>query len=259
VTPDPIAMIEREVRAEHATKNGHAAIRAGAQFSSVGEDRYRFELPAIGVVFDIDRLRRDKSELSGELAVSCQLPGARTVNGILSIADFNLSSLRARQDRAKALAQRANVQGVDWYGLVEEFCQRVLSADRKGQPAVDLRTVAAPADTLAIEVEGFQVWRKHPTVIFGDGGTAKSYLGLYYAGMLAERGISVALFDWELGAEDHRVRLERMFPDGMPRVLYARCERALVHETDRLRRIVRENAIEFAIFDFGCIRVRWPP
>jgi len=63
----------------------------------------------------------------------------------LSIADFNLSSARARQDRAKLLSLRANTGDLDWVGLVEEFCQRVLQAERTGQPAVDLRTLELPA------------------------------------------------------------------------------------------------------------------
>ena len=61
--------------------------------------------------------------------------------------------------------------------------------------------------------------------------------------------MSVAFFDWELAAEDHRVRLEKLFPDGMPRLLYARCERPLVAEADRLRGIVRDEGVEFCVYD----------
>jgi hypothetical protein len=69
----------------------------------------------------------------------------------------------------------------------------------------------------------------------------------------------VAIFDWELAGEDHRDRLERLFWEGMPRVSYARCERALVYECDRLRRIVREEAIEFALFDSIAFACDGPP
>ena len=74
-----------------------------------------------------------------------------------------------------------------------------------------------------------------------------------------ERGLSVALFDWELAGDDHRDRLERLFPDGMPRILYARCERPLVYEADRLRRIVRENGIDYSIFDSVAFACDGPP
>ncbi len=250
---------DANIRSEQARKDGHAAVTAGAEFSSLNEDRYRLSLPAIGVVFEVDRLRREHSELIGELCVRCELAGARTVDGTLSIADFNLSSARARKERATLLRERANTGDLDWLVLIEEFCQRVLQADRTGQPAVDLRTLPAPAPDDDFQVEGFHLPRRHPTVMFGDGGTAKSYTGLWLAGRLSERGVRVGLFDWELCGEDHRERLERLFSDGMPRVLYARCDRPLVYEADRLRRIAREHELEYLIYDSVAFACDGPP
>jgi hypothetical protein len=106
-----------------------------------------------------------------------------------------------------------------------------------------------------IKVDGLAFPRRHPTILFGDGGSAKSYTALYIAGQLSQRGLSIGLFDWELSAEDHRDRLERLFGATMPRIFYARCARPLSAESDRLRRVVCENKIEFAIFDsiaFAC-------
>jgi hypothetical protein len=223
------------------------------QFQAFGGDRYQLTIPDIGVTLEIDRLRRESHELWGELSVRCELPGARSVDGkgMLSIADMNLSSARARLDRAKMLGARANTGNqLDWAGLIEEFCQCVLQADRYGQPSVDLRTVERPnsADAM-IEVASLVIPKRHPTILFGDGGSVKSYLALYIAGLLAEHEIRVALFDWELDDGDHRDRLERLFPDGMPYIEYARCERPLVYEADRLRRIVRDKQIDFSMFD----------
>jgi AAA domain len=236
------------------------AAAAEREFVAVSEDRYRLSIPGIGVALEIDRLRRDHNELLGELSVRCELPGARAVNGNLSIADFNLSSARARIDRAKFLAGRAAVKEIDWTSLVEEFCQRVLVADRAGQPAVDLRTLPRPsADDDMVAVEGLALPRRHPGILFGDGGAGKSYLALYLAGRIAEKGVPVALFDWELAGDDHRDRLERLFPDGMPRILYARCERPLVYEADRLRRIVRDGGIGYSVFDSVAFACDGPP
>jgi hypothetical protein len=110
-----------------------------------------------------------------------------------------------------------------------------------------------------LDVEGLALPKRHPAILFGDGGTGKSYTALYLAGRIAEKGISVALFDWELAGDDHRDRLERLFPDGMPRILYARCERPLAFEVDRLRRIVRESGIEFSVFDSVAFACDGPP
>lgn len=229
------------------------------EFEALGTDRYRLRIPGFAITIEVDRLRRDRHELIGELAVFFDLPGARKVGGALSIADFNLSSARARQDRAKLLAQRAQTDTLDWLGVLEEFCQRVLAADRNGQPAVDLRSLPRPGADDSLEVEGLSLLRRHPTMVFGDGGAAKSYLCLFIGGRLAQRGLRVALFDWELAGEDHRDRLERLFGPSMPKLIYARCERPLVYETDRLRRIGRDEGIEFAIFDSVAFACDGPP
>lgn len=224
------------------------AIKADSPFSQEAEDRYKLVVADGCITIEVDRLRRDSHELVGELAVKCSLPGARTYDGIISLADFNLSSARARTERARLLAVRSNTDGLDWQGYLEEFCQRVLAAERKGQPAVDLRTLERPSDD-SIKVEGLNLPRRHPTIIFGDGGAAKSYTALFLGGCLVQQGLAVALFDWELAGEDHRDRLERLFGKTMPRISYVRCDKPLVYEMDRLRRIVRDQQIDFALYD----------
>ena len=228
-------------------------------FTQNGQGLYRLSLNDIGITFEIDRLRRESHELIGELCVRCRLTGARTYDGNLSIADFNLSSARARTDRAKLLATRSNADGLDWVGFMEEFSQRVLSAERSGQSAIDLRSIDRPSPDDTLSVSGLTFPRRHPTIIFGDGGAAKSYTALYLAGGLVEQGFTVALFDWELAGEDHRDRLERLFGIGMPRIIYARCERPLVYEVDRLRRIVREENVDYEIFDSVAFACDGPP
>jgi len=232
-------------------------------FQQVDGDAYRMTVPALGIELHVDRLRRESHALTGELAVRCRLPGARTVgDGLLSVSDFNLSSQRARQERAKYLAARAraNDDDVDWGGLVEEFCQRVIAGERAGSPAVLLKDVprAGPDDVHL--VDGLPLLARHPTVIFGDGGAAKSYLALYAAGKLDHKGLRVALADWELAGEDHRERLERLFgPADLPGVFYLRCDRPFVHEVDRLRRLVRDQRIDYLVCDSVSFACDGPP
>jgi len=257
--PVPIeSMIRREVARVAPAKGKDSLPR---EFRAWGDDRYSFAVNDLGISIEVDRLRRERGELIGELSVRCELPGARVVNGAsLSVADLNLSSARSRGERAKLLAGRANIKDLDWLGLVEDFCQRVLDAERVGLPAVDLREVPRPdLNEATYEADGFAVPKDHPTIIFGDGGTCKSLFALRFAGRLSERGIRVGYFDWELGPGDHRDRLERLFGDTMPRILYARCERPLIYEADRLRRIVRENGIGYAIFDSVAFASDGPP
>src|SRR6516162_7533834 len=244
--------IERALEQAHARASHPKKLPALAaverNFRALGDDRYLMEVEDLAITFEVDRLRRERGELTGELTVGCRLPGARTVNGngTMSIADLNFSSAQARTTRAKHLAKLCSIPILDMEVLVEEFCQRVLQADRDGQPGVYLHTLSKPdRENDNVEIHGLILPKRHPSIIFGDGGSVKSYLGLYIAGTLAKEGIPTALFDWELAGEDHRDRLERLFGNLMPRILYVRCERPLVHEMERLRRMVREKGIAY--------------
>jgi hypothetical protein len=229
--------------------------RAAHAFEEIARDRYRLAIPEARITIEVDRLRRESHELVGELAVRCDLPGIKTYDGTLSIADFNLSSARARSERAKLLTARSLVK-LEWGSYLEELCQQVLSAERRGLPAVDLRSLERPAKDDSLLIDGIRLPRRHPTILFADGGALKSYYALHASGRLADLGLAVAFFDWELCGEDHRDRLERLFgPEKMPKILYASCERPLVHEVDRLSRIVRDNRIDYAVYDsvvFAC-------
>lgn len=227
------------------------------------EGRYALQVPDFALTFHVDRLRRERHELVGELTVRApDLAGAATVNGVLNCSDFNLSSARARQDRARLLSQRSKAPDLDWFGLLEELCLQVMEAERTGTPAVDLRAVACPARTdTDWVVSGFHLPRRHPSIAFGDGGSLKSYVALYLLGDLHRRfGLRVGLFDWELDAEDHRIRLAELFgEDDLPSVTYARCDRPLVQEVDRLRRIVQEAELDYVAYDSIAFACDGPP
>jgi hypothetical protein len=221
-------------------------------FQVLAEGHYRLADAAHGIEYDVDRLRRDRGELIGELAVSCGLVGARVIDdAILSIGTFNFSSPRTRQEHAKRLAERSRTNGkLDWHAQLEELCQRVIKAERTGQPAIVLRTLARPVADVDHDIDGFTFPQQHGTILFGDGGACKSLFALYLGGRLAERGVRVALFDWELDAAQHRLRLEALFgADRMPDVRYVRCDRPLIYEVDRLQRLRHQDQLDFLLYD----------
>ena len=224
-------------------------------FSPNGDGRYSLLIPQFGITIEVDRLRRERHELWGELQVTCDMEGANTVEGgSLSLADFNMSSAQSRTSRAKLVAGRSKARDLDWEGMLEEFCQRVIKAERQGAPAVHLRDLPEPDMTRqSFGVYGLTIPQRHPSILFGDGGSAKSYLALGIAGHLAE-DTRVAYFDWELDANDHRYRLGKLFVD-MPDLLYVKCDKPLVHDIDRMKRIVEDEGIDYAVFDsivFAC-------
>lgn len=218
---------------------------------------YRLHVPGCEVTFELDRLAWARHELSAELLVRTELRGTDAIDGVLSVSRLNLSSSRARAYHAEQLARQSRAADIPWAPLLEELALRVLAAERSGDDALMLRDVPCVADEQrSVRVCGFQLPWRHPAILFGDGGTCKSYVALYIGGLLAQMGYRVGLFDWELDESDHRERYGRLFGEQMPpRLYYARCSRALVYEADRLRRIVRQQGLDYAIFDsvgFAC-------
>jgi hypothetical protein len=222
-------------------------------------DGYVLEIPQLGTELRVERVRRERGELIGELTVASNLPGTRSATGILHVADFNLSSARARTERAKILAERANTTDIDWTGLLEQLCQATIEAERAGQPAMLLRDLARPVVGEDLVVDGIRLLRRHPVILFGDGGDAKSYIGLYLATRLAEAGLGILYVDWEFAGEDHRDRLERLCGPEMPGLWYVRAERPLVAEVDRLRRIVATERIDYLVADSIAFACDGPP
>jgi len=111
------------------------------------EGRYVFTVLDGTVDFIADRLRRERHDLHGELEVRCVLAGVRTYDGVLTVGSLNFSSPAARRDRARHLAERAKTNDIDWLGYLEEFTQRVLAADRAGEPAIHLPNVTVAAES----------------------------------------------------------------------------------------------------------------
>lgn len=227
------------------------------RFSRAGEGRYVLDVADLCTVLDLDRVKRDKwGALRGELTVRCDLPGAATIDGNLAWSgELTISDTRGRADVLRALESRVKARGLNWALLLDELGMRVRDAERAGEPAIVLRDAQRPAPDEQLRVDGLTLPKRHPSIIFGDGGSAKSYLALYIAGRLDQAGLKVALFDWELEAEDHRLRLEYLFGPTMPGVIYARCSKPLVHEADRLGRIIHSHRIDYVIHDsigFAC-------
>lgn len=222
-------------------------------FRERGEQKYSLEIMPAGITFEVDRLARRSKELWGELLVTVgpAFEQAKTIDGdVLSIGDLNFSSVQARVTRAKLLGDRSRSENLDWHGFLEEFAVKILAAERKGKPATvlaDEADVDENSDTW--EVDGFPLLQEHPQVLFGAGGSGKSYWAMYLAGCLATLGVPVLYADWEFSLKDHRRRLGRLFAP-MPKLLYyVRCDRPMGEEVDRLIHLIEKHQIKYIVCD----------
>lgn len=177
---------------------------------------YVLRVPELAIEMSVDRLTRTRGELHGELSVTCALPGTRSADGHLHSARFNLSGGTTRGTLAKVLAKRANTDDIDWEDLLEDFCRRVMSAEREGDPIQLVGALPVPlgesyrlAPILPLD---------QPTILYGEGGTGKSTIACV-AGVSAQTGVAVIegwvprqapvlYLDWEGGSAsvNRRVR-----------------------------------------------------
>ncbi len=106
------------------------------------------------------------------------------------------------------------------------------------------------------------VLASQPTVWFGDGGSAKSYLALaaglsihagsdLLGGLDPRQRLRVAYLDWESEAWDHCERMRRLIsgPE-LPDIVYVPCHGLpLSRQVDRLQHVIREHDVGFIIID----------
>jgi hypothetical protein len=225
--------------------------KGNKEFREVGEGAYRLTLLREGLQFDVTRLRWERGELFGLLSVASDLPGSKTVDGMLSVGTFNLTSVSARSARARELAACATAPEIDFRTLLEEFCQRTLKAEQTGQPIVLLRNMEVPSEEAGVTVFGVPIPLRNPIIAYGPGGTGKTTIALGMAGALEQLGIPTLYLDWELNEFDHRRLAERLFgPDlGGLDLKYRRCERPLVIEAEAIEQLIERCGIRYVICD----------
>ena len=215
---------------------------------------YQLRIDDMGIQFDLSRVRTRFNETHGLLLVSATFRGARTIgDNILTAADFNVSTLRSRQDRARYCAERANAPEIDWAGLIDDLCLRVLEHEERGHPEVAMEDIPCDIERAAeIEAGTLPLLRNHPTIWFGDGAAGKSLMALFAAIDMAQQGYNVLYCDWELDGESHAQRLKRFIgpvPGLRDSLFYRRCERSFQNEAFQIRDVIAKRKINFLICD----------
>jgi hypothetical protein len=210
----------------------------------------------LGAELAVDRLHRSRGELHGELTVTCSF----VKTGHIHRARFNLSSTSARSSLAKVLAARTPKANIDWFDVLEQFCSSVLAAERDGSPIVPVgRLPAQPAQMYRLTP---LLPRDKATIIFGAGGTGKSYLACAIAVSVATgrsllgyqpEPAPVLYLDWETDQFEIDGRVKAVSA-GMgltetPEIHYRSCAGSLDDMTEDVARFVAEESVGLVVID----------
>jgi hypothetical protein len=217
--------------------------------------------PAVEMVFDRIREDRRTHEVTAEVSYS-------TNAAVLHRARLNATSTRGKQDAARYLATLA--PGPAWPTLIETACWRVVDAVRQGRPAILLGEAPEPPGDGSLLPP--MLLPNDPVILFGDGGSAKSYLGLAlalsvhsgrpYVDLRPTARLRVAYLDFEWNAWPHKRRMQALCgADALPDLLYVPClsEGPLSGQVDRLRRILSEHRTQYVVLDSVALACAGPP
>ncbi len=173
----------------------------------------------------------------------------------------DLLSDTAKATLARRLAEMTGDPTITWEQVVEYVCESSIRAYRLGEPVTEignrpLRTTPA--------------WRLYPilperlpSMLFGAGGSLKSYLALAMA-MCVQGGVpllgwqptqgNVLYLDWEMSADETNERLLRLqaglqLPAEAAVIRYKRCDRSLADLVPELLEEVAANDIVMVVVD----------
>jgi hypothetical protein len=212
-----------------------------------------------GVEASVSRLcQHSDGRLSGEVLIKVERPERPE---ILGQQVFTLSSASARDKLAKLLNERHNT--LDWKLLLERLYIAISNKLSEGEPVVELST-ATRVEPPQYDLKPLLV-RHEPNLLFGDGGTFKSYLGLLVAicvtlpwkdnpfGWQVRDEVSrTLLLDYETNRDVVNWRAKCLINGlGLPDVsiYYRRCNLPLSEEIEQIQQDIMDNRIGLVIVD----------
>ena len=219
---------------------------------------YRADFATWDLLIEVDHLRRTRGELHAELTVF----GPWGPGGTFHRGAHNLSSVTARGSLARSLAERTAGQHplVPWREVVERLAVTVLLAEQEATPT-ELVGQRPAAESAAWRVEPI-LPRSKPTILYGEGGTGKSYLALALA-LSVETGEEIVpgwrpiraptlYLDWETDADDLDCRVKAIAAGAgldYPSLRYRSCAVPLASMVDGLAAEVAAQGIGLLAVD----------
>jgi hypothetical protein len=214
--------------------------------------------PDVRVRAEVEQLRRERGDLIGEATWYIEDPAQKYPH--LHGGKLNMSSTRERASLVKYLSERTDGVVMDWATLVEQVSVLAKRHHQEGEPFVKigLQTDAKPHKyRLDRLLEEGQI-----TVLYGEGGTGKSYIALA-AGLSVQEGFevlgldmepgNVGYLDYETDAEEQNDRLRRLCRGltmlDIPELHYRRMTQPIADDVGRIRRFISQENIKLVIID----------
>ena len=217
---------------------------------------YTVRWEQFGILLQADRLYSDRrGHLSAEVVIRATAPG---IPPHLLQDRLTLNTASSRDRTAKTLSEMVG-DTLPWRQMLEQACLAIMARHREGEPLINLGTRPMP-EGLRYRLAPILLERQ-PTLIFGEGGAAKSFFALYLASLvqmgLAHNGLepepgNVLYLDYETDEDTMTTRLE-MIANGLkgarPPILYRFCSQPFISEVVEFQRIVQAESIALVVVD----------
>lgn len=218
---------------------------------------YKLSWPELHVHATVDRIKADSDhQVKAEVNVTSTRPNS---SGHLRLGRLIMTSPSSKKSMVKSLEERESE--VDWDTVIEQVCTSVLADFRAGAPSVEI-TGKADVKALSRWLVDPILQTGHPTLIYGQGSSGKSWFAQYVS-VLADVGMNssglrvepakVLWLDWETTEEEFNVRIA-MIAKGLgleadTHIRYVQMETGLSNDIEHIKREILEWDIELVVLD----------
>lgn len=208
----------------------------------------------MGVEMIATRVRETEGTTKAELKVLHQ-------GDLIIWEQFNMMSGQTKSRLVKELNEHLPIGIKEWAVVLNEFIRATLQAVSEGEPAVFLNANECKSGSIQYLIHPIAPLQQ-PTIIFGLGGSGKSFLTLLL-GLLIQTpagdtlGLDIAgdhnvlYLDWETDSNviHHRMK---MLSNGLgynTSLIYRRCNKPLAQDLEAIQAMINKHKIEVVIVD----------
>lgn len=182
-----------------------------------------------------------------QLRAQCLLYEGRE---LLFQTDLDLVALQDRERLLRVLDVFAEQDDNPHAPIIHAFFAHTLQHEAQIEQPVVITSVPPRTEARFILVNDMPLLSSDLTMVFGDGGSRKSLISLWWAALLSMQDIRVLWLDWEMRVEDHQERLRSLLGDEpLPNLYHMAGTAPLAQMEDSLRVHIAELGITYLVID----------